>query len=158
MKRISFLMFLLVCCMVMTHAQNTGGAGGGATGGGATTGNAGGTSARGAVRIVDITDHTSNFSMLRTPWQDREGVQIRPQVLVRLVDTYKAFDRTAVDHDIVIDSFFDLAGGDGNIFKLTKDIRELQANELYVIFLDEANNVFLCVLTHGLSPLEKIKK
>jgi hypothetical protein len=47
MKRISFLMFLLVCCMAMTHAQNTGGAGGGATGGGATTGNAGGTGARG---------------------------------------------------------------------------------------------------------------
>lgn len=40
-------MFLLVCCMAMTHAQNTGGAGGGATGGGATTGNAGGTGARG---------------------------------------------------------------------------------------------------------------
>ena len=33
--------------MAMTHAQNTGGAGGGATGGGATTGNAGGTGARG---------------------------------------------------------------------------------------------------------------
>ena len=48
MKRINLILFLLVCCMVMTNAQNTGGAGGaggGATGSAGTsgaTGNGGG--------------------------------------------------------------------------------------------------------------------
>ena len=87
--------------------------------------------------------------MLRTPGQDREGVQVGTQVLVALIDADKALNAAAVDHDFIVDSLFDLAGGDCHVLQLAENIRKLHPDKFHVVFLDHADDVFLRVLAHN---------
>ena len=80
--------------------------------------------------------------MLWAPWQDGEGIQIRMQVLVRLMNAGKAFDGAAVDHDLVVEGFFQLGASDGDVFELAENIGELHADKFNVVFFNEADNVF----------------
>ena len=86
--------------------------------------------------------------MLRPPRQDVERVQIGMQILIGFMDTGKALDGAAVDHDLVVDGLLDLRGGDGHILHLTEDIGELHANEFYVFLPHQADNVFLRIFAH----------
>ena len=94
-----------------------------------------------AVRLVYIADQPGDTAMLGVPGIQREGIQIRTQVHIGFFDTHKALDRGTVEHALVIQRFFGLACGDGNILQRTKDIGELKANKLYVFFLNNAENV-----------------
>ena len=87
--------------------------------------------------------------MLRTPGQDREGVQVGMQILIALIDADKALNAAAVDHDLIIDGLFDLAGSDRHVLQLAEDIGELHADKFHVAFPYQADNVFLRVLAHN---------
>ena len=103
---------------------------------------------RRSVRVVYVADQSRNLAVLGPPGQDRKGVQVGMQVLVALVDPDKALDAAAVDHDLVIDRFLDLAGGDRHVFQLAEDIGKLHPDEFHIVFPYQADNVFLRVLAH----------
>ena len=75
-----------------------------------------------AVRTVDIADQAGNSVF---PRQNDERIVIGAQIHIGLVDTHKALNRGAVKHTFVIQRFFQLAFGNGNIFHLPENIREL---------------------------------
>lgn len=63
---------------------------------------------RRAVGVVDVADEPCHFAVLGAPGQHGERVQIRPQVLVGLLDADKALNRAAVYHDLIVDGLFNL--------------------------------------------------
>ena len=94
-----------------------------------------------AVGIVDVADQPGHLAVLGPPGQHREGVQVRPQVLVGLLHPDEALDGTAVHHDLPVQSPPDLRGGDGHVFQLAEDVGELHADELDVLLPDQAEDV-----------------
>ena len=64
------------------------------------------------------------------------------------MDAREALDGAAVDHDLIVDGFFDLRAGDGDILELAENVGELHVDELNFVFLNHANNVFPGELTH----------
>ncbi|MPM67404.1 hypothetical protein SDC9_114326 [bioreactor metagenome] len=82
------------------------------------------------------------------PGQHREGVQIRPQVLVGFLNADEALNGAAVQHDLIVQRPFDLRGGDGHVFHLTEDVCELHPNELDILVAYHAEDVFLAVPAH----------
>ena len=107
----------------------------------------------GAVGIVDVADESGDALMLWSPWQDDEGVEIWVQILVGFVDACEAFDGAAVDHDLIVQCFFQLCAGDGNVFHLAKNIGELHADKFDVVFVGETDDVFFGIFIHGETPL-----
>ena len=112
----------------------------------------------GAVGIVYIADQARNPSVLRPPGQNGEGIQIRIQVLVALLNAGEAFDGAAVDHDLVVYGLLNLACSDCHILELTEDIGKLHADKFHIAILDHFDDVFSGILTHDLYLPEKIKK
>ena len=112
----------------------------------------------GAVRIVHVADQAGNLAVLRSPGKHREGIQIRIEVLVGLVDANEAFNGAAVDHDLVVDSLLNLGCGDGDILQLTENVGELHADELHVSLANQADDVFLAVLTHDCDLLKNLSE
>ena len=98
---------------------------------------------------MDVADQPGHLAVLGPPGQDGEGVQIRPEVLVRLLDADEPLDGAAVHHDLIVQGLFDLGGRDGHIFHLAEDVRELHADELDVLLPDQAEDVLACVFAHG---------
>ena len=103
---------------------------------------------RRAVGVIDVADQAGNASVLRPPRQYRERIQIGAQILIGFVDADKALDGAAVDHDLVVHRLFDLRSGDGHVLQLAEDVRKLHTDELHVLILHHANDVFLAVLAH----------
>ena len=107
---------------------------------------------RRAVGIVDVADEASHLAVLGPPGQYGKCVQIRPQVLVGLLDADKALNGAAVHHDLIVDGLFDLGGGDGHVFHLPENIGELHADELNIFLHHPPDNVFLSEFAHGCAP------
>ena len=63
------------------------------------------------IRVVDVADEPGHLAILGPPGQHREGVQIRPQVLVRLLHPDKSLNGTAVHQNLVVQRPLDLGGG-----------------------------------------------
>ena len=105
----------------------------------------------GAVRVIDVANEPGGLALGGHPGQHREGGQVRMQVLVALVDAGEALDGAAVDHDLVADHLLDLGLGDGHVLELAEDVGELEADELDILFVDDADDVFLGVF-HGDAP------
>ena len=104
-----------------------------------------------AVGVIHVADQPGHTAMLGTPGEDGKAVQIGVQILVRLVDAHKALDGGAVQSDLVVQSLLNLGSGDGHILQLTENVGKLHANEVNILFLDNANDVFLGV-THCSFP------
>ena len=103
---------------------------------------------RRSVRIVHVADQPRHLPLLRTPRQHHERIQIRIQVLVRLVDAHKSFDRASVNHDLVVHRLLDLRCRDRHILQLAEDVRKLHPDKFHVPFLHQPDDVFLAVLAH----------
>ena len=69
--------------------------------------------------------------------------------MVRLLHPDKALDGAAVDHDLPVQGPLRLRGGDGHVFQLPKEVRELHTDELDVFILDEAEVVLPAVDSHS---------
>ena len=111
----------------------------------------------GAVGVVHIADEPGHLAVAGPPGEDGEGVQVGVEVLVRLVNADKALDGGAVEHDLVVHRLFDLRGGDGHIFQLAEDVRELEADKLNILLLHHADDVFFGV-RHAGHSLHSFKK
>ena len=105
-----------------------------------------------AVGVVDLADQTGHLAVLRAPGQHREGVQVRPEVLVGFLNADKALNGAAVHHDLVVHGPLNLGGGDRYVFQLTENIGELHTDELNVLFFHQPDDIFLGVFAHGRSP------
>ena len=97
----------------------------------------------GAVGIVHIADETGHLAPLGAPRIDAEGVQIGHQILIGLIDAGKALDRRAVNGDLAVQCAVQLGNGNGDILHLTQHIDELHPDEFDVLFLNNADNIFL---------------
>jgi hypothetical protein len=86
--------------------------------------------------------------VLGPPGQDREGIQIRPQILIALIDADEALNAASVDHDFVVYGLLNLAGRDGHILQLTENIGELHPDKFHIPFPDHADDVFLRIPAH----------
>lgn len=106
----------------------------------------------GPVRIIHIADQPCHLALLGPPREYLKGIQVRVQVHVGLVNPYKSLNGGAVKHAAVIQRLPKLAGSNGHILKHTKNIRELKADELHILFLHHADNVVLTVFAHLYSP------
>ena len=108
---------------------------------------------------MDIADQPGHPAVAGPPGKNGEGVQVRVEILVRLVDPHEPLDGGAVKHDLVVDRLLDLRRSNGHVLQLAENIGELQANELHILLFDFANDVFLCV-QHCKTPLSffQIKK
>ena len=102
-----------------------------------------------AVRIVDVADQTGHLAVLGPPGQDGEGIQVRPQVLVGLLNADKALNGAAVQHDLVVYGPLHLGRRDGDVFHLSENVGELHADELNIFFLHQADNILFAVFAHG---------
>ena len=89
---------------------------------------------RRAIRLINIADQAGNMPVLVVPGQNAEGVQIRPQIHIGLLNPDKAFNRGTIKHTLVIQRLLCLASCDGHIFQGTKNIGELQPNKFDVVF------------------------
>ena len=74
------------------------------------------------------------------------------------MDANEAFNGAAVDHDLVVDSLLNLGCGDGDILQLTENVGELHADELHVSLANQADDVFLAVLTHDCDLLKNLSE
>ena len=102
-----------------------------------------------AVGIIDVADETGNLSLLGSPGENHEAVEVRAQVLVGLVDAGKSLDGGAVNHDLIVHGLLQLASRDGNILQLAEDVGELHTDEGYVLVLNDFSDIILC---HSFSP------
>ena len=92
-----------------------------------------------AVGPVDVADHPRHLLAARVaPREDREGVEVGPQVHVRLLDADEALDRRAVEHDLAVQRVLELAVGDLDVLDRPEDVGELQAEELHLLALRRA--------------------
>ena len=82
------------------------------------------------------------------PGNDGKGIQIGIEILVGFVDADESLDGRAVKHDLVVDRTLDLGGGDGDVFQLSENIGELQADKFHVLLFHDPNNVFFGI-THN---------
>ena len=83
--------------------------------------------------------------MAGPPGENHEGIEIGVEILVGLVDPHEALNGGAVEHDLVVDRLLNLGGGDGNVFQLTEDVGELEADKLNILLMDDADDIFLGV-------------
>ena len=97
------------------------------------------------IGVVHVADQAGHLTVAGPPGEDGEGVQVGVQVLIRLVDADKTLDGGAVEHDLVVDRLLNLGGGDGNVFQLTEDVGELEADKLNILLMDDADDIFLGV-------------
>ena len=104
----------------------------------------------GSVRVIHVADQPGNLAVHGPPGEDPEGLQVGIEVLIRLVNTDKAFNGGAVEHTLVVYSLLDLGGGDGHVLQLSEDVHKLHPNEFDVLLLHDADNVFLSI-AHGVS-------
>ena len=95
-----------------------------------------------AVRVVHVADQAGDFPLLRAPGQNGERVQIRPQILIGFVDADKSLDGTSVNHDLVVDRFFYLTGGNGHVFQLAENVGELHTDEFHIVLFHHFNDIF----------------
>ena len=87
--------------------------------------------------------------MLGVPGIQRKGVQIGTQIHIGLLDADKALDGGAVEHTLIIQRFFHLAGGNGHVLQRTENIGELQTDKFNVLFFDNTENVLFGITAHG---------
>ena len=55
---------------------------------------------------ADITQKTGNLSVLRPPWKNREGIQIRFQIQILFFSIYKTVQRRAVYGTVIFQHFY----------------------------------------------------
>ena len=72
--------------------------------------------------------------MLRSPRQNYKGIQIGIQILIRLVNTGEALNGRTIDHNLIVQGFFDLITGNSHIFHRSEDIRKLHTDKLHIFF------------------------
>ena len=112
----------------------------------------------GAVGVVHVADEPGHLAVAGPPGEHAEGPQVGVEILIGLVDTDKAVNGGAVEHALVVDGLLNLGGGDGHVFQLAENVRELEADKLDVLLPDNANDVFLRVkVGHGARPLSSSK-
>ena len=107
----------------------------------------------GSIGVVYVADQPGHFTVAGPPGEDTEALQIRVEVLVRLVNADEALNGGAVEHTLVADRLFNLGRGDGNVFEHAENVGKLQAHELDFLFPDDADDVLFAVDPHGLPPL-----
>ncbi len=94
---------------------------------------------------MDVADQAGHLAVLGPPGEDDKAVQIGVQVLVGLIDADEALNGGAVQHDLIVHRPLDLGGGDGHVFQLAENVGELHPDELDVLFLHDADDIFLGV-------------
>ena len=107
----------------------------------------------GSVGVVYVADQPGHFTVAGPPGEDTEALQIRVEVLVRLVNADEALNGGAVEHTLVADRLFNLGRGDGHVFEHAENVGKLQAHELDFLFPNDADDVLFAVDPHGLPPL-----
>ena len=85
-----------------------------------------------AVLGVDVTDQTGDLISPGFPGKEGKGFGNGPEVHIRLFNTGKPLNSGTVKHNLVVQGFFQLLDGDGDILYYPQDIRELQADEFYL--------------------------
>ena len=101
-----------------------------------------------SVDPIDITNEAGNFSAFLPPWMNDERIQIRVECHVGFFDPDESVDRGAVETNLVIQRFFQLARRDGNVFHSTKNIRKLQTDKFDVFVINYFTYLILRIL-HG---------
>ena len=101
-----------------------------------------------AVRIINIADQPGHLSVLGTPRQDGEGVQVRAQILVRLLHPDRALYGAAVQHDLPVQCPPDLGGRNCHVFQLTEKVGELHPDKLDVLLLHQTEDVLPAIASH----------
>ena len=64
----------------------------------------------------------------------------------------EALHAGAVKNVPVIQHLLQLAGRHSRVFQIAEQIGELQADKLHILFLYQTHDIFLCIVTHMLSP------
>ena len=101
-----------------------------------------------AVRIVHVADQPCHSALLRSPWKDLKGVQIRMKVHIRLIDPHKALNGGTIKHTPVIQGLRQLSGRDRHIFKHPENIRKLKTYKLHILLFHYTDNVISAVFAH----------
>jgi hypothetical protein len=84
-----------------------------------------------AIRTMDVADHPRDLLAPRVaPRENRERIEVRTQVHVRLFDPNEALDRRPVEHDFAVQRIVELAVGDLDVLDRPEDVCELQPQEL----------------------------
>ena len=62
----------------------------------------------GARQIMDITDQAGDLPVLGPPGKNGKGIQIRVEILIRLLNPHKPLDRAGVHHNLIVQGLFNL--------------------------------------------------
>ena len=97
-----------------------------------------------AVGIGDVADQAADARAVGVgPGEDLEGRQVGTEIHVRLFDSDEAFDRRAVEHDVAVERFGELAVGDLDVLDDAEDVGELKAQELDALLLGPFEDLLL---------------
>ncbi len=106
----------------------------------------------GSVRQINIADQAGNPAVLRIPRKNGERAEIRVQVHIGFLNADKALDGRTVEHTLIIQRFFQLRRGDGDILQGTENIGKLQADKTDILLADNPDNIFLCIWIQANPP------
>ncbi|CDN43139.1 Putative uncharacterized protein [Paenibacillus sp. P22] len=101
---------------------------------------------RRAVRHVDVADQAGD-AILRNPREYDPSAEVGIKIHIGFLDTDITFDRGAVEHHFIVESFLKLADRNLDVFDRAQQIRELETDESDVLFLGDAHDIFF-VVTH----------
>ena len=105
------------------------------------------------VRADDVADQTRHLSLLRSPRKDLQRIRIRFQVQIRIFDPRISSDRRTVEHEPSVQRLLQLAHRHRHIFQASEQIRELQPDELHILFLSQLQNIFSGNISHPFTPI-----
>ena len=95
----------------------------------------------GPIGVMDVADEPGHAAKPPVPGQELEGLRVRPEILVALVNADKALDGRTVEGDLVVHGLLDLRSGDGHVLQLPENIRDLQADEPDVLLPHHADDL-----------------
>ena len=91
---------------------------------------------------ADITQKSCNFSLLRSPWQDYKGIQIRAQIHILFPVSQFSVHAGTINQIAVVFHILQLGSGHGNVFERAEHVCKLQTNEFNVFLLYHLQNFF----------------
>ena len=95
------------------------------------------------VRGEDVAEQPGHPAALVVVGKDAEGVEIRLEQHVRLLDPDESLDRGAVEHDLAVERLLELAAGHLDVLVHAEDVGELQPEKIDTEALGQLENVIL---------------
>ncbi|OPY27049.1 MAG: hypothetical protein A4E28_02184 [Methanocella sp. PtaU1.Bin125] len=97
---------------------------------------------------VHVADEPGHIAILALPRDERERVEIRLQVHVRLLNPDKPLDRRAVKHDITVQRLLKLTDRQRHVLRSAENIRKLELDKFDLELFRPLQNSLLCHFTH----------